>query len=204
MEFAHNRRMRTQLLSSLALVATLALTGCGGSDDDTGTTPGTDTGTAAADSATTDTGSSRDDTGSSGEDSSTDDTGSPATDTGTPATDTGGDTMTGTGPTFSQVYGTIIEGKCRSCHSGSAPAGTLNMGSKANAYTNLVGKPAAGSGCNGKGTRVVAGNAAMSILWQKVTSPTCGNRMPAGGAPALSKTETDRIKNWINAGALNN
>jgi len=194
--------MRTHLLSSFALVASLALVGCSGDDGDSTTTE-TDTGSSTDETSTTDTGSTPTDTGSA------DDTSTPMTDTGTPAdtgtpTDTGGgDTMT-PAATFSQVWGTIIEGKCRGCHSGTTPAGMLNMGNKANAHTNLVGKPALGSGCATKGTRVVAGNAAMSILYQKVTTPTCGVRMPAGGAPALSTAETDRIKSWINAGALNN
>lgn len=195
--------MRTQLLSSLALIASLALAGCSGDDGDSTPTTETDTGSSTDETSTTDTGGTPSDTGSA------DDTSTPMTDTGTPA-DTGSPGDTGGGDTmlpaatFSQVWGTIIEPKCRSCHSGATPTGMLNMGSKANAYTNLVGKAAAGAACATKGTRVVAGNAATSILYQKVTTPTCGVRMPAGGAPALSTVETDRIKSWINAGALNN
>jgi hypothetical protein len=195
--------MRTHLLSSLALVATLSIVGCGGSDDDPGTTTETDTGTSSGETSTTDTGSSSDDTGSSTDDtgSATDDTGTSPTDTGTSPTDSGGDTAMPAAPTFTQVW-SIIEAKCRSCHSGGSPSGNLNMGSKANAYTNLVGKAAAGGLCGGKGTRVVAGNAAMSILYSKVTTPTCGGRMPQGSGP-LPSAEQNRIRDWINAGAKN-
>jgi hypothetical protein len=180
----------------MTLVTALLLVGCGSDDGSESTTAG-DTGTSTQDtsSTTNDTGGTAQDTGST-----TEDTSGPATDTGG-AGDAPADA--GEPATFTRVWGTIIETKCRSCHSGTTPSGTLNMGTKANAYTNLVGKPAGGFACNGKGTRVVAGNAAMSIMYQKVTTPTCGNRMPAGGAPALPTVETDLIKNWINAGALN-
>lgn len=186
----------------MTLVTALFLVGC--SDDDGGgsTNTDTDTGTVEQDTATTDTGSTPEDTGSPA-DTAMDDTGTPMETGGETGGDTGGDTG-GMAPTFTQVWSSTLEGKCRSCHDSTGPAGNLNMANKGNAYNNLVGKPAAGAACNGMGTRVVAGNAAMSILYTKVTTPTCGARMPAGGAPALSMTETNRIRDWINAGALNN
>lgn len=198
--------MRTYLLSSIALVATLSLVGCS-DDDGGGTTNGTDTGMAAEDtSTTTDTGSDEDTGGTVEDTGMTPEVGGdalPPLDTGTG--DTGGDTMVAA-PTFSQVWTSTLRGKCASCHDNTAPAGALNMTDKATAYSNLVGKPAAGpvAACGGKGTRVVAGNAAMSILYQKVTTPTCGGRMPPVPANPLSMAETNRIRDWINAGALNN
>ena len=83
------------------------------------------------------------------------------------------------------------------------------MSTKATAYANLVGVAAAGASCGGLGTRVVAGNAASSILWEKVNAKTqgttavCGSAMPLTGA-ALSQAQVDEIAAWINAGALNN
>ncbi len=47
-------------------------------------------------------------------------------------------------------------------------SGMLDMSSKAAAFSDLVGVAAMGSGCSGMGTRVVAGNADMSILYKKV------------------------------------
>lgn len=185
----------------MTLVTALFLVGCS-DDDGGGNTTETDTGTTTDTATSTDTGSTPEDTGTPA-DTATDDTGT-AMETGgdTGGGDTGGDT--GMAPTFTQVWANTIEGKCRGCHDATAPAGALNMSNKGTAYSNLVGKAAAGAACNGMGTRVVAGNAAMSILYQKVTTPTCGIRMPAGGAAALSMTETNRIRDWINAGALNN
>jgi hypothetical protein len=80
--------------------------------------------------------------------------------------------------------------------------GKLDMSSQATAFMNLVGVAAAGAECGGKGTRVVAGNADMSILFQKVTTPTCGSQMPLGGTP-LTGAQTEEIQSWINAGAMN-
>jgi hypothetical protein len=196
--------MRTHLLSALALVASLSLVGCGSDDGGSTTTTDEDTGSSTDETSTTDTGASSD-TGSSDDTATADDTGGGA-DTGATDTGSGGDAGADTAPaapTFTQIYNSIIEGRCRGCHSGGSPDGNLNMGTKANAYTNLVGKAAAGGACSGKGTRVVAGNAAMSILYTKVTTPTCGSRMPQGSGP-LSADQQNRIRDWINAGALNN
>jgi hypothetical protein len=94
---------------------------------------------------------------------------------------------------------------CVTCHNPTGEGGTvgkLDMSSQSTAFTNLVGVAAAGAECSGKGTRVVAGDADMSILYQKVTTPTCGSMMPLGGA-ALANDLTDEIEGWINAGAKN-
>ena len=76
------------------------------------------------------------------------------------------------------------------------------MSTKATAYTNLVGKPAAGGACAGNNrTRVVASNPNTSLLWTKINhSSDCGNFMPLNG----TKLSADKIKlvaDWINAGA---
>lgn len=197
--------MRNSIFASVLF--TSFLFACGGED---GTTPVTtdDTGTAAADTGT----SSTDDTGTSTTDTAT------ADDTGMTTMETGGDTMMATdtpaadakmdtpamGATFTQVYA-IIKAKCGTCHTGGSPSGSLGMATQADAYKNLVGvKAAAGGACSGGMTRVVKGNAANSLLVDKVEpSPTCGSRMPRGGAPFLSDTEIATIRNWINAGANN-
>jgi 3D (Asp-Asp-Asp) domain-containing protein len=81
--------------------------------------------------------------------------------------------------------------------------GKLDLSSQATAFTNLVGVAATGTSCNGMGTRVVASDADMSLLYTKVTTPTCGSKMPLGETP-LTSTQADDIKGWINAGAMNN
>jgi uncharacterized protein YjdB len=73
---------------------------------------------------------------------------------------------------------------CSGCHGGSG-------GYFVNSYANTV-------------TRVTPGNAAASVLWQKVSgNQTSGSQMPQGG-PTMSQTDQDKIQNWINQGALNN
>ncbi|MDP9149433.1 MAG: hypothetical protein M3O36_05775 [Myxococcota bacterium] len=115
----------------------------------------------------------------------------------------GGD---GGGATFTAVYA-IITTSCLPCHAtgGGATGGMLDMSTQATAYTNLVGKTAAGSACAATGgTRVVPGMATASLLYNKVSvaTPRCGMRMPRGAAP-LPAADVMLIRSWINAGALN-
>jgi hypothetical protein len=108
---------------------------------------------------------------------------------------------------------TIMKTSCAmKCHAAAAkPDGGLDLSTQALAFTNLVGKAATGMPCLGKGTRVVAGNSGMSILYSKVSSamPVCGAQMPKGcGAPGkamcVSMADADLIKAWIDSGAPNN
>jgi hypothetical protein len=117
----------------------------------------------------------------------------------------GGDVEAGGPPTFTDVY-TIIHADCLPCHSTGAgkTTGKLDMTTQATAYKDLVGVAAAGSACKGKGTRVVAGDSAKSLLVQKLNpTPTCGKQMP-NGMPALSSTPIALITAWIDSGAPNN
>jgi hypothetical protein len=129
---------------------------------------------------------------------------------GAPTTDTPGSTGDSgageTAATFTQVYTDLVSPICVECHLPSGVGvtdGKLDLSSQATAYTNLVGVAATGSSCNGMGTRVVAGDAAMSIFYTKVTTPTCGSKMPLGET-ALTSAQADEIEGWINAGAMNN
>jgi hypothetical protein len=103
------------------------------------------------------------------------------------------------------IYATIIKvNTCTAHHSGATPSGNLNMATEAMAYTNLVGVKAAGPACAASGeTRVVAGNAANSLLYQKVSmaTPPCGGRMPLNGTP-LSGVDQQAIADWIDQGAI--
>jgi hypothetical protein len=110
----------------------------------------------------------------------------------------------GAGATFTEVYA-IIAKQCLPCHATGAgfKMGMLDMSSQAMAYTNLVGAMAMGTACKGKGTRVVASDSAMSILYAKITTPTCGTKMPH--APGmLTKADIALFKAWIDGGAPNN
>ncbi len=64
---------------------------------------------------------------------------------------------------------------------------------------------ASGPACGGTAAvRVVAGSAATSLLYEKVSeaTPPCGAQMPLDLMP-LSAGDQEKIENWINAGALN-
>jgi hypothetical protein len=114
------------------------------------------------------------------------------------------------GTSFSEVYTTIISSRCLPCHSvgTGATAGMLDMSTEATAYANLVGVKAEGmGGCLTSGiTRVVPGNAQMSLLFEKVESklaqvnPPCGDPMP-DDATTLDQAQVDLIQTWIDDGA---
>jgi hypothetical protein len=117
-------------------------------------------------------------------------------------------------PTFSAIYGEIVQASCGgpSCH-GSSAGGGLVMQSKMAAYTALVGAKAmgmtagaaAGTNCaDVGGMRVVAGDPANSLLFDKISNamPKCGGHMPPGGM--LMPAQIQQVKDWIMAGAMNN
>src|SRR5262249_8225521 len=95
--------------------------------------------------------------------------------------------------------------------------GALLMDTQANAYTNLVGVAAAGTGCMTSGkVRVVAGDPDNSLLLGQISHdpPSCGTTMPVGAKrdpmcvsaePSACNTaaEIDLVRQWIAAGALN-
>jgi hypothetical protein len=203
--------------------------GAGGKMD-SGTDTGTDT--------KTDTGA--DTKADAGTDTSAD------TNTDVPMGDTSGDTQAA--PTFTQVYAILSDTSadtapnCSSCHDGIIPDGgsatalphSMDFSTKAAAYTALFGvnslRCAGGDGGvvdAGAFKRVLAGDAAMSVLWQKVnqfvntTELACdGVQMPLqrlvpadGGADAglvpgthhaITAQQVATIQGWINAGAPNN
>ena len=116
-------------------------------------------------------------------------------------------------PTFSAIYDSIIEPRCNYCHGMDPPFGgsNLQMGTKADAYADLVNQPAAGVECGNTGAdggslyvRVVPGHAADSLLYQKVSGVglQCGSQMPLDD-DALDLTQVRGIEAWINAGAPN-
>jgi hypothetical protein len=81
------------------------------------------------------------------------------------------------------------------------------MSTKDSAYSNLVGVQSVGVSCVTSGlTRVVAGNAAASLLFQKVRSKTlntatpCGDSMP-DNTLTLSLADINTIQAWIDGGA---
>ncbi|MFT3923957.1 MAG: hypothetical protein QM778_15595 [Myxococcales bacterium] len=167
----------------------------GGTGIDAGTEPTVDAGTTPRDAGTTrpDAGATRDAGTPPRADAGTRDAGTPTRDAG----------ATPDAPTFAQVYA-ILSTQCSPCHT-EADNGNLDMSTRAKAFTNLVGKAAAGPSCAGMGrVRVIAGNADDSLLVHKLEgTQDCGSRMPRNRTP-LPAASIDRIRAWIDAGAKNN
>jgi hypothetical protein len=108
-------------------------------------------------------------------------------------------------PTFTEVYTTVLEPNCAGCHSAGGADSFLDFSTQANAYSSLVAVKASGPACGSSGlTRVVAGSASTSLLYEKVSQakPPCGAQMPFDGAP-LSGGDQGLIASWINGGATN-
>jgi hypothetical protein len=109
-----------------------------------------------------------------------------------------------TSVTFTEIYTTIINPMCVSCHDAQTKAGNLDMSSQSVAYTNLVGTLASGTFCASENeNRVTPGNTSQSILYSKVSAatPVCGSRMPLGSS--LTSDQISLIGSWITAGAAN-
>jgi hypothetical protein len=107
--------------------------------------------------------------------------------------------------TFTEIYATILQPTCSVCHKPGGIGAFQDFSSQSSAYAALAGVKASGPSCGSSGeTRVVAGNASQSLLFQKVSeaNPPCGSQMPLGGPP-LSSAQVMLIEEWINAGALN-
>lgn len=110
--------------------------------------------------------------------------------------------------TFTQVYEMLFprvtNAHCDMCH-GLPPYdlsnGNLSTGmDKASTYAALVGKSSTSSMCKGK-VFVAPGKPELSLLLQKLLpNPSCGLRMPNGGA-TLSDVQIELVRSWIAAGA---
>ncbi|MBI4209874.1 MAG: hypothetical protein HY538_09265 [Deltaproteobacteria bacterium] len=130
-------------------------------------------------------------------------------DPGTAEEDTGDTTQTddsGLGATLSSIQENIFTPNCASssCHAGSSPQAGLNL-SDGKSFENLVG---VSSQQVPSLKRVESGDSGASYLVNKVegTAGSVGgnsSQMPKGGSP-LSDEEIHAIKDWIDAGALNN
>jgi hypothetical protein len=107
-------------------------------------------------------------------------------------------------PTYTAVFNEILQPTCATlfCH-GSDASDFLPMSTKDATYTALVNVTSRGPKCGQTGLKIVdPGSPSTSLLYQKVTVPTCGVQMP-DGLPPLDKRETDQIQTWIMNGAKN-
>jgi len=109
--------------------------------------------------------------------------------------------VTAAPPTFGSVWAdfTVVDPavglSCVDCH-GVGGFGDLDMSTEAVAYANLVG---AAANCGSGNTRVIAGDATNSLLYQKLAgTQTCGQSMPFG---ASYSGDLALVFDWIQAGA---
>jgi len=124
-------------------------------------------------------------------------------------TDSGIDSGIDSGPLdpngFAALYEDLLLPACAAAICHGQAAGALDMSTRALAYDSLVGVPAAGEACGGKGfVRVIPGDSAGSLLVGKLVfdGAPCGETMPLGGV--LVDADAARIAAWIDAGALDN
>jgi hypothetical protein len=105
------------------------------------------------------------------------------------------------GVSFSNQIQPIFENRsygCTSCHGGTAGL-FLTRGQS---YDNLVNVQAQAGLCTDR-KRVQPGNASVSVLFLRLSGFTCGDRMPQG-ANAISQSDLNLTRDWINQGARNN
>ncbi len=107
-------------------------------------------------------------------------------------------------PTFTDVYQQVLVPNCALpfCHAGTGDY--LELADMSIAYSSLVNAPAQGPGCAETGLkRVDPGHPETSLLYLKITTPPCGDKMPRsyGSAVTLDPLAIDQIKEWITLGA---
>jgi hypothetical protein len=79
------------------------------------------------------------------------------------------------------------------------------MTTKDVAYHAMVGVKSSGPNCADSGLTIVEpDDPDASLLYLKITTPPCGNKMPAAQYfPPLDTNQTTQIHDWIARGALN-
>lgn len=108
----------------------------------------------------------------------------------------------------SDVYEMVIRARCASCHNDAPSFGGLALfpGGAATAYANLVNVPAGAEEsykCRESGLlRVKPGDPEHSLLYLKLTMPSCGSKMPPGAlGGTLSEEQLSLVRQWIEQGA---
>jgi hypothetical protein len=105
-------------------------------------------------------------------------------------------------PTYDAIWNEIFLDNCLLCHS--TTVDYLTLPSEAAGYRALVGTRAQGPDCAQTGLlRVEPYHPEKSLLYLKVTTPPCGDKMPLlPGNPSLDPRDVAQIRRWIECGAL--
>jgi hypothetical protein len=114
-------------------------------------------------------------------------------------------------PKFSEIRAQILDKNCTfACHSGGEnAAGDLDL--EIDPYTALINVAPLAAACSGNALkRIAPGDPDTSLLYVLVTAKMsgadapCGDPMPSGSDRApLTAAESEMIRAWIAAGALN-
>lgn len=93
------------------------------------------------------------------------------------------------GPSYAGTIQPLFNANCTSagCHAASGSAGNYNV----TTYTGTTAK------------NVVAFDADGSLLYKRISGASAGAQMPTG-SPALSVSDQQKIKDWLNSGIPNN
>jgi hypothetical protein len=106
-------------------------------------------------------------------------------------------------PTFTALYDEIFSPSCAGVFCHGQTDEFLLMTSKDVAYKAMVGVASHGPACGDAGLTIVKPGAPdASLLYLKVTTPPCGNKMPAEDEPYLDSRQTGQVRQWILNGAL--
>jgi hypothetical protein len=111
--------------------------------------------------------------------------------------------------TLTQLQNEFFGPICSACHNGSNPLvlpGSMNLTTPQQTYSNTVN---VSSQQDSAQKRIQPGSPDTSYLVRKVEGDPgiSGSRMPRGcpgTQPCLSDAEIQRLRDWVNAGALNN
>jgi len=106
-------------------------------------------------------------------------------------------------PTLENVQSEVFDVACASCHSGSSPAGNLDLSSAEASYNSLVTRPADNSVAYENGWSLVkAGEPDLSFLCRKIEYPGMGEGAPMPpGDEQLNDIYIDLVRRWIEEGA---
>lgn len=123
----------------------------------------------------------------------------------TPVNPPGGNGDGNTTVSYATQIQPIFTNNCAGCHSVNGIADLRGIALRLTTEESFGGLVNQSSVQDDSFTLVIPGDAATSLLVEKIESnnPTVGARMPLFG-PALKQAEVDLIKNWIDQGAMNN
>jgi hypothetical protein len=106
------------------------------------------------------------------------------------------------------IYPKVIRSKCGACHNDAPSFGGLAFfpGGPETAYANLVGVRSGDMPnylCSSSPLkRVEPGDPENSLMYRKITNPSCGGKMPPPAFGTTTPEQQELVRQWIADGAL--